>query len=136
MTREHLNATALVMRIIGWGFIPAVFALLFLYPHGFSWGIEGGTQWHPYLWMMLSLYLAWCYLLVREAKQPAGTGLLFDFGIIGNSLHSLVMIVQAIMMWEYEMPHLWADIPLLFVIVFVLWRFHPTRLLAQFSDNS
>ncbi len=128
---RNLQLTALVMRVLGWGLIPALFALIFLYPHGFAWGIEAGTQWHPYLWMMLALYLAWCYLLVREAKNPAAAGLLFDFGIVSSILHALVMIVQTIMMWEHEMPHMWADIPLLFLIVIVLWRCHPKRTVSE-----
>ncbi len=128
MIRPTVYSTALVMRIIGWCFFPLLSALLLLYPHGFAWGIEDGTQYHPYLWMMLALYLAWCYLLIREASNPAGAGLLFDFGIIANSLHGLVMIVQSIMMWEHEMTHLWADIPLLFVLVLALWLFYPNNI--------
>jgi len=130
MMQSNLQTTALVMRILGWGLLPALFALLFLYPHGFAWGIEAGTQFHPYLWMMLALYLTWCYLLIREAKNPANAGLLFDFGIISSVLHALVMIVQTLMMWEHEMPHMWADIPLLFVIALVLWWCHPKRIVT------
>jgi len=131
MMQQNLQTTVFMMRIIGWGFFPFLTICLILYPHGWSWGIETGTQFHPYVWMMLSLYLAWCYLLVRESSQPARAGLLFDFGIIGNTLHGLVMIVQAIMMWEHEMPHLWADIPFLFIVVFILWRYHPKRVSAE-----
>ncbi len=129
--QRNLQATALLMRILGWGLIPLLFAFMFGYPHGFAWGIEEGTDWHPYMWMMLSLYIAWCYLLVREAKNPADAGLLFDFGIIGNTLHAFVMIVLAIMMWEHEMPHMWADIPMLFVMVLILWWYHPKRVSAE-----
>jgi len=128
MIHPTSNSTALIMRIIGWCFIPLLVVLLLLYPHGFAWGIEDNTQFHPYLWMMLTLYIAWCFLLIREASNPSSASLLFDFGIIGNSLHGLVMIVQAIMMWEHEMPHVWADIPLLFVLVLVLWIYHPRRI--------
>ena len=131
MLKQNLQATALIMRTIGWGFLPLLFILLVLYPHGFAWGIEEGTELHPYVWMMLSLYLAWCYLLVREAKNPADAGLLFDFGILGNTLHALVMIVQVFMMHEHEMPHMWGDISMLFVLVFMLWRYHPKRVSAE-----
>jgi len=127
MIKQHLKASAILMRVIGWGLMPTLFALLYLYPHGFAWGIETGTVFHPYVWMMLSLYVAWCYLLVKEAKSPGTAGLLFDFGIVSNILHALVMVVLAIMMWEHEMPHMWGDIPLLFAIVFVLWWYHPKR---------
>ncbi len=131
MIRPTIYSTALIMRIIGWCFFPLLIALLLLYPHGFAWGIEENTQYHPYLWMMLTLYLAWCYLLIREASNPAAAGLLFDFGIIANILHALVMMVQTTMMWEHEMPHLWADIPLLFVLVVALWLYHPNRIQTE-----
>ena len=68
MPQPTLASTALVMRVIGWTFVPAVLLMLVVYPHGFAWGIEENTQYHPYLWMMVTLYIAWCYLLVREAK--------------------------------------------------------------------
>jgi len=126
------NATSTLMRIIGWGLIPAMLILLFfVYPHGFAWGIESGTQYHPYLWMMLMLYIAWCYLLVREAKNPRDAGLLFDWGIIANALHGLLMIGQALMMWEHEMEHMWADIPITLGVVYLLWRFHPRNIASD-----
>ena len=122
------KSTATLMRVVGWGLVPALLILLVAYPHGFTWGIETGSQYHPYLWMMLMLYIAWCYLLVREAKNPRGAGLLFDFGIIANLLYALLMIGQVLMMQEHEMPHLWADIPMLFVLVYLLWRYHPNKI--------
>ncbi len=49
MNKTKVSSTTLVMRIIGWGFVPSVMIMLLLYPHGFAWGIEEGTQYHPYL---------------------------------------------------------------------------------------
>jgi len=66
-------------------------------------------------------------LLVREARNPADEGLLFDYGIVSSILHALVMTVQTFMMWEHEMPHMWADIPQLFFIALTLWWYHPKR---------
>ena len=123
------NATTTLMRVIGWGLIPLLLAfVLFVYPPGFAWGTHAGTQHHPYLWMMLTLYIAWCYLLVRESNNPRGAGLLFDWGIIANTLHGLLMVGQALMMWEHEMAHMWADIPVIFLLVVLLWRYHPRHI--------
>jgi hypothetical protein len=130
MMKRNIQTSAGLMRFIGWTLIPTLMALMFIYPHGFAWGIEEGSDWHPYIWMMISLYVTWCYLLVREAKKPADAGLLFDFGIVSSILHALVMIVLAIKMWEHEMPHMWADIPLLFFIALTLWWYHPKRVSA------
>ena len=38
------------------------------------------------------------------------------------------MVGQTLMMWEHEMPHMWADIPVLFVLVYLLWRYHPNKI--------
>ncbi|NOR20311.1 MAG: hypothetical protein GQ538_09525 [Xanthomonadales bacterium] len=120
MMKRNLQTTAFLMRVLGGALVPALLALIVLYPHGFACGIEEGSEWHPYLFMMIALYVAWCYLLFREAKNPADAGLLFDCGIISSILHALVMIVQTMMMWEHEMPHMWGDIPVLFAIAFIL----------------
>lgn len=41
------NSTATLMRVVGWGLIPTLLILLVAYPHGFTWGIETGSQYHP-----------------------------------------------------------------------------------------
>jgi hypothetical protein len=61
--------------------------------------------------MMIALYVAWCYLLAREAKNPVDAGLLFDWGIVSSIFRARVMIVQTLMMWEHEMPHMWGIYP-------------------------
>ena len=67
----HLRKSALVMRIVGWGLIPALLMGFVFYPPGFTWGIlpEGLSPGpahppspydglHPYVFMLIALYLA------------------------------------------------------------------------------
>lgn len=136
---NHRTRSALTMRILGWGVI-ASSAIAVVYPPGFLWGAHPASGpflfWqhpaspldglHPYLFMMLSLYIAWAILMIRGARDPKANAALFDFGILGNLLHAGVMAPQAFF-YPNEHAHLWADVPLLVLIGAVLWLNHPNR---------
>lgn len=142
MNSGDLRQSALVMRLIGWTLSVGLVALLFLYPPGFLWGeinpALGLPQigpahppshldaLHPYIFMIGALYIAYGILLIRGARDPQRNVALFDYGILANLLHGLVMIPQSFF-YPNEHAHLWADIPALFVIVAMLWRWHPDR---------
>jgi hypothetical protein len=138
--QKNLRASAMVMRLMGWGFILAAPIAPLLYAPGFFWGelpagfpllgpahpsshLQGA---HPYLFMMLSLYVAWAILLIRGAKDPLGSASLFDWGILANVLHGSLMVIQAFI-YPNEHAHLWTDVPMLFAISAVMWAWHPKR---------
>ena len=141
---QHLRASALVMRLVGWGTIIGGPILVFAYAPGFFWGeLPPGFPLcgpphppspyagaHPYLLMIFALYLAWAILLIRGAKDPKAAASLFDWGILANVLHASLMVFQAFTT-PNEHAHLWADIPLLFVISAVMWIWHPNRKSAE-----
>ena len=135
----QLRKSALVMRVVGWILIPALLLGFVLYSPGFSRGIlpEGMSLGpahppspydglHPYVFMLVALYAAWAILLVRGARDPRANAALFDWGILANLLHGLVMIPQAFF-YPNEHAHLWTDIPVTFVLVAVMWIWHPNR---------
>ncbi len=135
----HLRKSALVMRLVGWSLIPGLLLGFVLYAPGFTWGIlpEGMPLGpahppshydglHPYVFMLVALYVAWAILLIRGARDPRANAALFDYGILANLLHGLVMIPQAFL-YPNEHAHLWADIPLIFVLCAVMWIWHPNR---------
>ena len=137
--RVHLEKSALVMRIVGWVLIPGLILGFVGYAPGFVWGVlpEGMAigpahphspydGLHPYVYMLVALYLAWAILLVRGARDPQANTALFDWGILANLLHGLVMIPQAFL-YPNEHAHLWADVPLTFVLVALMWIWHPNR---------
>ncbi len=64
--------------------------------------------------------------MIRGAKDPKTAASLFDYGILANLLHGLVMIPQAFI-YPNEHAHLWADLPLLFAVSAILWVWHPNR---------
>ena len=136
------------MRVMGWGGMIFGPVVTLLYPPGFFWGelpadfpILGpahppshyhGT--HPYLLMIYSLYVAWCILLIRGAKDPKANAALFDWGILANILHPLLMVFQAFTA-PNEHAHMWSDIPMLLSLSAVCWYFHPNRKRAAEADK-
>ena len=139
MQEAHLRQSALVMRIVGWALIPGLILGFVGYSPGFVWGIlpEGlhlgpahppspYDGLHPYVYMLVALYFAWAILLIRGARDPQANTALFDWGILANLLHGLVMIPQAFV-YPNEHAHLWADVPVTIVLVAVMWFWHPTR---------
>ena len=135
----HLRKSALAMHFVGWVLIPGLILGFIGYTPGFSWGVlpESITigpahphspydGLHPYVYMLVALYVAWAILLIRGARDPQANAALFDWGILANLLHGLVMIPQAFI-YPNEHAHLWGDVPLTFVLVAVMWIWHPNR---------
>jgi hypothetical protein len=133
------------MKVLGWGLIGFMVVGAFLYPPGILWGEHvpyphlgpphpespyNGL--HPYVFMILSLYLAWAILLIRGAKDPKANAALFDWGILANLLHALLMLGQALY-YPNEHAHLWADVPALLVVSAVCWIWHPNRVAPKTS---
>ena len=73
---------------------------------------------------LVAMLVAWAALMIRGARDPLANRAIVDSGILANALHGLVMLVQAFV-YPHEHQHLWADVPLLFVICAVLWRWIP-----------
>lgn len=148
-TNSSLQQSALTMKILGWGLIVGLGVGALVYPAGFMWGSHPASfpnigpphpesplhGLHPYLFMIGVLYLAWGILMIRGAKDPRANAALFDYGILANLLHALIMIPQAFI-YPNELAHLWADIPLLFALCVVLWIYHPNRLAPAVSSVS
>jgi len=137
---KHLRQAASVMRILGWLLVVGLIPMVFIYPPGFMWGAvpEGFLTigpphppspydgLHPYLYMLLALYVAYGILLIRGARDPRRNVALFDFGILSSVLHGLVMVPQSFF-YPNEHAHMWSDVPFIFLMAAVLWFWHPER---------
>jgi hypothetical protein len=142
-TGKNLRQSSLFMKIAGWGII-AVPLVLLVYPPGFLWGMNPPVFpficWqhpsspydglHPYVFMIVVLYYAWAFLMIRGAKDPRANAALFDFGILANLLHGGLMIPQAFLYPE-EIAHLWADVPVLLALSAACWYWHPNRVAPE-----
>ena len=137
---ERLHQSARLMRILGWLLVVGLISMVFIYPPGFMWGAqpEGFPHigpahppspydgLHPYLYMLLALYVAYGILLIRGARDPCRNVALFDFGILSSVLHALVMVPQSFY-YPNEHAHLWADVPVLFAMATLMWIWYPER---------
>ena len=83
--------------------------------------------------MIAVLYLAWAILMIRGARDPKANAALFDFGILANLLHALLMIPQAFI-YPNEHAHMWADVPMLLAVCLILWIYHPNRVAPRNVD--
>ena len=139
---KGLQQSALVMKALGWAMVGLSLGVP-IYPPGFMWGSHPAEfptlvphpespyhGLHPYLFMIVAVYMAWGILLIRGSKDPKANAALFDFGILANLLHGLVMLVQAFI-YPNEHAHLWADVPLAFAISAICWIYHPNRLAPE-----
>jgi hypothetical protein len=140
MQTDQLRQSAMAMKLMGWSVIVGLPILLGFYPPGFFWGsLPTGFPHvgpahpespydglHPYLFMIIALYLAWAILLLRGSRDPKANAALLDFGILANLLHGLVMLAEAFI-YPNEHAHIWADVPLLFAFSLACWIWHPNR---------
>ncbi len=135
----HLRKSSLAMRVVGWGLVPVLLMGFVGYSPGFAWGVlpevlqigpahreSPYDGMHPYVFMLFGLYVGWAILLVRGADDPERNVALFDWGILANLLHCIVMIPQAFI-YPNEHAHLWADIPITVILAAVMWIWHPNR---------
>ena len=137
---KHLRASARLMRVVGWGVILGTPIAVLAYAPGFMWGeappgfpLLGPAHppspyagAHPYIFMIFAMYIAWAILLIRGAKDPKAAASLFDWGILANILHGLLMVYQALA-YPNEHAHLWADIPFAGLLVVMMWKWHPRK---------
>ena len=140
---HKIKQSALLMRVVGWGVLIGFPLLLLLYPPGTMWGSHPAgipvlvphpesplNGLHPYVFMIGAMYAAWAILMVRGAKDPKANAALFDWGILANLLHGLLMIPQALI-YPNEHAHLWTDVPMLLVLCAVCWIWHPNRIAPE-----
>jgi len=64
--------------------------------------------------------------MIRDARDPRASAALFDFGILANLPHALIMIPQAFI-HPGEHTHLWADVSLLLGVSLAASVCHPGR---------
>ena len=109
MLSPDLKQSGTAMQIMGWALIIGLPVMTLLYPPGMLWGSHPDgfpnlgpahpdspfNALHPYLFMVGVMYIAWAILLIRGAKDPLAAASLFDYGILANILHGLLMIAQA-----------------------------------------
>jgi hypothetical protein len=121
---EALKRYSLVMVV----FAAALFSLPLMFeilPDQFRWHEPDVNMADERMIVAMYYGLAICFLMA--AKDPVKNAILIDFTIISSVLHGLVMAYYALFVLETEMPHMWGDVPFLFVIALFFLIYHPRK---------
>lgn len=108
--------------IIGLVFIFGIFLLMMLWPSGWRWV---PTQ-PEYEQMILGIYATLGVFLLIASKNPLKNLSLIWFTIWSSIVHATIMLLQALYN-PGEMPHLWGDVPALYIIAIVLAALMPGK---------
>lgn len=136
MKIRSLDACQLLMRVVGWGMFLFFPLTAFLFPAGFLWRTHPESVYDPfspYAAMLGAMYIALAIVLIRSSAEPEKHTAIFDYVIISSIIHGIVMLFQSIFI-PHELVHLLGDVPLLFVMAWAFWFWHPKNFLV--SDNS
>lgn len=121
---EALKKYSLVMVIFGASLFGLPVFLEFL-PDLFRWHEPAVNMADEH--MIVSMYYALGICFLIGAKDPVRSSILIDFTIISSILHGLVMAYYALFVLETEMPHMWGDVPFLFLVAAGFTIYHPKR---------
>lgn len=101
-----------------------IFGLVFLFGLGFFMHFwTSGWRWEPpqyeYEQMIMGVYATLGVFLILAAKNPIENLSLIWFTIWSSFVHATIMLLQVIYD-PNEVPHLWGDIPALYIVAIVL----------------
>jgi hypothetical protein len=121
---EALKKYSLVMVLFGASLfgLPLMFEFL---PDQFRWHEPAVNMANEH--MITAMYFALGICFIAAAKDPVKNAILIDYTIISSILHALVMAYYALFVLETEMPHMWGDIPYLFLVAAGFTIYHPKR---------
>lgn len=77
--------------------------------------------------MIVSMFYAIGICFIMGAKDPVKNAIIIDYLIISSILHASVMAYYALTL-ETEMPHMWGDVPLLYLFAIIFFFYHPRRI--------
>lgn len=94
--------------------------LMHFWPSGWKWD----PPQHEYEQMMVGIYATLGVFLLYAAKNPLNHLSLIWFTIISSIVHATIMLYQALTE-SMEYPHLYGDVPALYIIALLLFLFVP-----------
>ncbi|HMK23086.1 MAG TPA: DUF6632 domain-containing protein [Terriglobales bacterium] len=116
--------------VVGLTFIVGIYALVIIWPSGWSW--HGAPSHHlpHYLQMILGVYATLGVFLLIASRDPLPHLSLIWFTVWSNVVHAGIMALQALGNPE-QRGHLWGDVPALLVVAAVLALLTPRRAEAK-----
>jgi hypothetical protein len=125
---ERLKYLKLALRAAGVIAVFGLYPLTEFWPSGWSWS-SGRSE---YLEMIIAIYATLGIFLLIASRNPNQHLSLVSFAIWSSIVHGAVMAVQAVLN-PMHMPHLYGDVPALFVIAAVLAFLSPDALRLPFA---
>lgn len=93
----------------------SLFPLMHFWPSGWRWN----PNQYQYEQMMIGIYATLGVMLILAARNPLANISLIKFTIWSSIVHATIMLLQVIFE-PSEFPHLYGDIPALYIVAIVL----------------
>lgn len=129
---RSIKATRMMMLVFGWGIFLGLPTLFLIFPAGFQWGSHPDSHhdpFSPYAFMLGAMYVAMAIVLIRCSKHPEKHTSIIDYVIVSSVLHGVLMLGQSFFV-PHELSHLIGDVPMLFLMAFCFWYWHPNNVRA------
>ena len=117
--QDSVKSLRAVLVVVGITFIVGIYALVIVWPSGWSWHREHSLALPHYLQMILGVYATLGVFLLLASRDPLKHLSLIWFTVWSSVVHTGIMAAQAIADPE-QVAHLWGDVPALLVVAAVL----------------
>lgn len=122
-----MNKRMLFLRcalvVFGLVFLFGILPLIHYWPSGWRWN----PPQYEYEQMILGIYATLGVFLIIAARNPLAHVSLMWFTIWSSIVHATIMLLQAFNQ-PTEYPHLWGDIPALYIVAIVLTILMPKKI--------
>jgi hypothetical protein len=109
----------IVLRLVGMTFIVGLYALVIVWPSGWSWHAGHSLNVPHYLQMILGVYATLGFFLLIASRNPLAHLSLIWFAVWSSVAHAGIMAAQSLVNPEHR-AHLVGDVPALLVVAAVL----------------
>ena len=128
--QDRLKYLRLALQLVGVTFIFGIYALVLVWPSGWSWHAGHSHDLPHYLQMILGVYATLGVFLLIASRNPLQHLSLIWFTVWSSVVHAGIMAAQALANPE-QIGHLWGDVPALLVVAGVLALLTPRTAAAD-----
>jgi len=132
---DRIKYLRALLITVGVTFIVGIYALVIVWPSGWSWHLGHSYNVPHYLQMILGVYATLGVFLLMASRNPLEHLSLIWFTVWSSVVHAGIMAAQALANSEH-MAHLWGDVPALLVIAAVLAFFTPKGAAVTTAHNT
>jgi hypothetical protein len=116
---DRIKYLKVALVLVGITFIVGIYALVIVWPSGWSWHAAPPSHLPHYLQMILGVYATLGVFLLIASRNPLAHLSLIWFTVWSSVVHGGIMAAQSLANPEHR-GHLWGDVLALFVVAGVL----------------